>query len=203
MELLIDRIKSDLGQILVVSDGESLCALEFDDAEQRAIASLQKRYGQFKFKKTKNPLGVSDCLRSYFRGELTALDQLPVSTGGTAFQKQIWALLRHIPPGTVVSYRDLAIKLDSPNACRAVGLANSQNPVAIVIPCHRVIGTNGALTGYAGGIERKQWLLRHEEVHASATKRIIPTPNETQLAVQPKRKRKKPLEEDVLQLSLL
>lgn len=204
MELLIDRIKSDLGQILVVCDGEALCALDFDDAEARMIASLEKRYGQFQFKKTRNPLGVGDRLRAYFRGELTALDELPVNTGGTAFQKQVWALLRYISPGTVLSYREVAIKLKSPNACRAVGVATSQNPVAIVIPCHRIVGSLGALTGYAGGLERKQWLLRHEEVHSIATKPVTPAPNEAILAVQPRPNRKrKPVEDDGLQLSLL
>src|SRR5208283_2077845 len=97
-----------------------------------------------------------------FAGDLRVLDLLPVETGGTAFQRQVWQSLREIPCGTTVSYGQLAERIGRPSAVRAVGLANGANPVAVVVPCHRVIGSNGSLTGYGGGIERKRWLLNHE-----------------------------------------
>jgi methylated-DNA-[protein]-cysteine S-methyltransferase len=102
-------------------------------------------------------------LTAYFAGTLTAFD-LPLQMQGTLFQQQVWAALKTIPYGTTKSYGELAQQIGQPKAARAVGLANGQNPVSIVVPCHRVIGANGKLTGYGGGIERKQWLLNHERL---------------------------------------
>jgi methylated-DNA-[protein]-cysteine S-methyltransferase len=99
---------------------------------------------------------------AYFRGELRAIDGLRVETRGTPFQRAVWTALREIPCGTTVSYSDLARRIERPSAVRAVGLANGANPVAIVVPCHRVVGAGGALTGYGGGLSRKRWLLAHE-----------------------------------------
>ncbi|MBW4672076.1 MAG: methylated-DNA--[protein]-cysteine S-methyltransferase [Cyanomargarita calcarea GSE-NOS-MK-12-04C] len=168
MELLIDKISSEIGTILVVSDGEKLCALDFADYELRTIRLLQKRYKSFSLKKTKNPLGLSNRLEAYLKGDFTSLDDIAVSVGGTAFQQQVWLALRNIPCGTAISYGQLAAKIGKPTASRAVGMANSLNPVAIVLPCHRVIGANAGLTGYAGGLERKRWLLEHEGVKIAA-----------------------------------
>jgi methylated-DNA-[protein]-cysteine S-methyltransferase len=100
-------------------------------------------------------------LTAYFAGTLTEFD-LPLQLQGTRFQQQVWDALKTIPYGTTVSYRELAQQVRQPTAARAVGLANGRNPVSIVVPCHRTIGANGKLTGYGGGIERKQWLLNHE-----------------------------------------
>jgi methylated-DNA-[protein]-cysteine S-methyltransferase len=94
--------------------------------------------------------------------EITAIDALPVQTGGTPFQREVWGALRNIPCGTAVSYSKLAEQIGRPAAVRAVGLAHGSNPIGVVVPCHRVIGANGLLTGYGGGIERKSWLLKHE-----------------------------------------
>lgn len=102
-------------------------------------------------------------LDEYFKGQRTSFD-MPVTLVGTDFQKRVWRALIGIPYGQVISYADLAEQIDNPKAVRAVGLANSKNPVSIVIPCHRVIGKNGQLTGYAGGLTRKAWLLQHEGV---------------------------------------
>jgi methylated-DNA-[protein]-cysteine S-methyltransferase len=104
-------------------------------------------------------------LAAYMDGELAALDSLAVSTGGTTFQKQVWRALREIPTGTTTSYGELAKRIGRPSAVRAVGLANGANPIGIVVPCHRVIGANGSLTGYAGGLQRKRWLIAHEARH--------------------------------------
>lgn len=114
----------------------------------------------------KNPGGLSAALARYFKGDLKAIDKLATDTGGTEFQRKIWRELRRIPCGKTISYAELAKRIGKPAAIRAAGLANGANPVSIVIPCHRVIGSGGSLTGYGGGIHRKQWLLAHE--HAIA-----------------------------------
>lgn len=160
--LLLDRIDSDLGQILIVADGKQLCAVDFADSETRMIKLLRQRYGSFTLRSTPNPQGFSDRLRAYLGGDYRCLDNIPVKTGGTQFQQQVWSALRKIPVGTTVSYQDLAIQIGQEKACRAVGLANLRNPVSIVLPCHRVVGKNKSLTGYAGGLKRKSWLLSHE-----------------------------------------
>ena len=162
MELQLDRINSDIGPIMIVTDGDALCALDFGDYEQRMMQFLQKRYAQFQLTPTADPLGFSSRIRAYLEGNYGSLDPIPVNPGGTAFQQQVWLALRSIPPSTIRSYGELAAQLGNPKAARAVGLANSLNPIAIVLPCHRVIGTNQTLTGYAGGLARKQWLLSHE-----------------------------------------
>lgn len=164
MELFIDKINSPLGTILLVSDGGNLCALDFADYEHRMIQLLQVRYGHFHLKEMANPAGISSKIQAYLEGDYSSLDHIPVSAGGTAFQQQVWAALRTIPLGTTVTYGELAARLGKPTAYRAVGMANSLNPVAIVVPCHRVIGAKANLTGYAGGLERKRWLLKHEGV---------------------------------------
>jgi methylated-DNA-[protein]-cysteine S-methyltransferase len=101
-------------------------------------------------------------LEAYFAGDLAALDGVTTRTAGTEFQQQVWAALRTIPVGATASYGEIAAQIGQKGAARAVGAANNRNPVAIVIPCHRVIGANGALVGYGGGLERKLLLLRHE-----------------------------------------
>jgi methylated-DNA-[protein]-cysteine S-methyltransferase len=109
-----------------------------------------------------DPAGHSTALRAYFAGELAALDTLPVAPEGTAFEHEVWRALRSIPCGSTWSYAQLARAIGRPAAARAIGLANGRNPIALVVPCHRVIGADGSLTGYAGGLHRKQWLLAHE-----------------------------------------
>ncbi len=109
-----------------------------------------------------DPHGLTGAVADYFAGDLHAIDALPVKTAGTTFQQEIWRALREIPCGTTISYGELARRIGRPQAVRAVGLANGSNPIGVVVPCHRVIGANGSLTGYGGGIERKRWLLDHE-----------------------------------------
>ena len=100
--------------------------------------------------------------RRLFAGELSAIDDLPVESGGTEFQRAAWKALRRIPAGETRSYGAQAAAIGRPAAVRAVGLANGANPIGVIVPCHRVVGANGTLTGYAGGLERKRWLLAHE-----------------------------------------
>jgi methylated-DNA-[protein]-cysteine S-methyltransferase len=162
MELLLDRVASPIGTVLLVSDGAALRALDFSDYEDRMLRLLRVHYRDVSLREASNPCGFSGRIRAYFEGDLAAIDSIPARTGGTPFQREVWARLREIPSGTTTTYGALAEKIGKPNSSRAVGMANGSNPVAIVIPCHRVIGTGGALTGYGGGLDRKRWLLTHE-----------------------------------------
>jgi methylated-DNA-[protein]-cysteine S-methyltransferase len=105
-------------------------------------------------------------LDAYFSGKITALSTIKTALKGTEFQQRVWAALQEIPAGTTCSYATIATKLGAPKAVRAVGMANSLNPIAIIVPCHRVIAASGSLSGYAGGIERKRWLIAHEAAHS-------------------------------------
>ncbi len=165
MKLLIDRIESPLGTMILVADDVSLCALDFESYEARMMGLLQKRYVSVELVESIDPHGFSSKIRAYLAGDYGSLADLPVNAGGTVFQQLVWQGLRSIPVGTTLSYGELATQLGKPTAARAVGLANSLNPVAIVVPCHRVIGAKAKLTGYAGGLDRKQWLLEHEGVN--------------------------------------
>ncbi len=160
--LRYDRVPSPIGLVLAVADEANLVALDFEGYEPRMHALIAKRYRDFHLVESVDPLGVRGALAAYFAGDFAALDALPVETGGTDFQRQVWQALRRIPCGTATSYGRLAASLGRPAASRAVGYANSLNPIAIVLPCHRVVGGNRDLTGYAGGLDRKRWLLDHE-----------------------------------------
>ena len=160
--LQLDAFDSPIGTVLIVADGEHLCALDFADCEERMMKLLRRHYGSFHLVPTPDPAGFSSRVHAYFAGDYHSLDAIPVNTGGTDFQQQVWAALRTIRVGTTTTYRELAIKLGKPTAYRAVGAANALNPVGIVLPCHRVIGADASLTAYAGGLTRKQWLLQHE-----------------------------------------
>lgn len=165
LPLLIDRLNTPIGEMVIVADHEgNLRAAGWTNHETGMRHLLQRHYGAdgFTLEAARNPHGFTQTLQSYFEGELTAIDMLPVETAGTAFQREVWRALREIPCGTTVSYTHLAKDIGRPLAVRAVGLANGSNPIGVVVPCHRVIGADGSLTGYGGGIERKRWLLEHE-----------------------------------------
>jgi O-6-methylguanine DNA methyltransferase len=163
MHLNLGRYAAPAFELLVVTDADgTLRALDFSDFQERMRRLLARHYGDFTLAEAAVPAAVAAALDSYFAGDVTALDALPVATGGTGFQKKVWAALRRIPAGETMGYGALAARLGKPGAARAVGLANGSNPIGIVVPCHRVIGANGTLTGYAGGVERKRWLLAHE-----------------------------------------
>jgi methylated-DNA-[protein]-cysteine S-methyltransferase len=162
MNLILDRVPSPIGTILLVSDGENLRALDFEDYEDRMHRLLRRHYGAYTATPDRAAGDVNLRIAAYFEGDVTALDDIPVQTNGSKFQRQVWTALRSIPPGTTTTYGQLAAAIGAPTASRAVGLANGANPIALVVPCHRVIGANRSLTGYAGGLARKAWLLRHE-----------------------------------------
>jgi methylated-DNA-[protein]-cysteine S-methyltransferase len=165
LKLLIDRLTTPIGEMLIVTDENGkLRTVDWSDHESRMHRSLRLHYGEngFRVEPARNPNDLTRAISRYFAGELTAIDSLPVETGGTPFQREVWRALRNIPCGTTISYSQLAGQIGRPGAVRAVGLANGSNPIGVVVPCHRVIGSDGSLTGYGGGIERKRWLLRHE-----------------------------------------
>ncbi len=162
--LLIDQIESELGTICLVVDGGKLCALDFADYSDRMLKLLTAHFGPVDLVAATDPGGFSSQLRDYLSGNFDIINHIPTNPGGTAFQQQVWSALRQIPVGTYWTYGQLAAHLGKPGAARAVGLANSKNPISIVVPCHRVIGANQSLTGYAGGVDRKRWLLEHEGV---------------------------------------
>jgi len=148
-----ERLSSPVGVLTVVTNSNALLAIHFGDAPALGGPS-----------DTPSPLHVDVIARlaAYFDGDRTAIDEIPVEPGGTAFQRQVWLMLRRIRAGTTWSYRQLAERVDRPAAIRAVGAANGANPIPIVLPCHRVIGSDGRLVGYGGGMDRKKWLLAHE-----------------------------------------
>ncbi len=170
-ELLVDYIPSPIGEIVIVVDGDRLCSLDFADYSERMMRLLARRYADVQLTRVENPHGFSTLIQRYFAGEYGSLTTIPVQTGGTPFQRQVWSALRDIPVGETVTYAQLAARIGKPKAARAVGMANSLNPVAIVLPCHRVVGCNAVLSGYAGGVERKRWLLGHEHAWREGTTR--------------------------------
>jgi len=152
-----------IGPIHMVAEGDVLIALEFGDIAHRLAPMLRARFGAMPHPEPVDDIpGIATAIRSYFAGDITAIDRIETDGGGTDFQRSAWAALRKIPPGEVRTYGEMAALLGRPNAARAVGSANALNPVSLVVPCHRLVGSTGALTGYGGGIERKRWLLDHE-----------------------------------------
>jgi methylated-DNA-[protein]-cysteine S-methyltransferase len=167
LELLVDRIATPAGEMILMADREgNLRTVDWTDHDARMRLLLDRQYGEGRcgFTPARDPGGLSSAMRRYFKGDLSVIDELPVKTAGTPFQKSVWRALRGIECGTTISYAELARRIGRPRAVRAVGLANGQNPISVVVPCHRVIGSNGGLTGYGGGLPRKKWLLEHEGV---------------------------------------
>lgn len=172
--LELERIPSPVGELLTLTDADGrLRALDFEGYDERLLTLLRRQNARRRFDITdgRAPRAVRDAVNAYFAGDLGALSGLAVHTGGTEFQRRVWSALRRIPAGSTTTYGRLAAALGNGNACRAVGLANGSNPICLVVPCHRVIGSDGSLTGFGGGIERKRWLLEHEHRHAAAQQR--------------------------------
>lgn len=163
----VEQIETPVGPLLMVADDEgTLRVLEFHDRKERWQPHLEKRFDGARLTEKRNAFGHAKTLARYFDGDIAAIDRIPASGAGTAFQQSVWTALRTIPGGATLSYGALARQIGRPAAVRAVGLANGANPIAIVVPCHRVIGSDGSLTGYGGGLERKRWLLAHEARNA-------------------------------------
>ena len=167
--ILSDRIETPIGPMVLMARDATLLLLEFEDATDRVEREMRKRFGAVEHQAADNPFGLSSRIRAYFAGDLSAIEVIETDGGGTDFQRRVWAELKRIPCGVTMSYGALAARLGDRQAMRAVGLANGRNPIAVVVPCHRVIGADGSMTGYGGGVERKVWLLAHEGVRTAPT----------------------------------
>jgi methylated-DNA-[protein]-cysteine S-methyltransferase len=162
--VFVGKVDSPIGGIVYLTDAKALRAVEFADTPDRLLSAFLQARRPIPVDTSRDPLGVGAAIRAYFGGDVHAIEAVPAMPTGTPFQKRVWRLLREIPPGRTATYRAIANRLGTPSAGRAVGAANGANPIPIVIPCHRVIGANGRLTGYGSGIFRKEWLLTHESV---------------------------------------
>jgi len=160
------HMHTPIGELCIVTDDAGhLRACDWRDYEARTLKLLGRYYPRgVELRDARGPAHVMSAFEAYFAGQTRALDALEVNLAGTEFQRSVWNALRAIPAGQTTSYGELAQRLGRPRAIRAVGLANGANPIGVVLPCHRVIGASGSLTGYAGGLERKRWLLHHEGV---------------------------------------
>ena len=170
--LTLERVPGPSGApfkaVLVVTDDETVCAVDFEGYEARMQRLLARRFGTVRLVEREARSEAARRIRDYLDGDVGAVDALGVRTEGTEFQAAAWQALRSIRPGSTATYSDQAGRIGRPRAVRAVGAANGQNPIAIVLPCHRVVGRSGDLTGYAGGLATKQWLLEHERRHVAA-----------------------------------
>lgn len=165
----LERINTPTGPMLIVTDEERrLRAADWEDHEPRMQILLQRHYGAnaIRLREASGASSGRRSLEAYFEGDMDAVSNARTATNGTDFQRMVWEALRRIPVGHTISYGALATKIGRPKAVRAVGLANGANPIAIFVPCHRVIGADNSLTGYGGGLDRKRWLLEHERANA-------------------------------------
>lgn len=163
--LFLDRLATPIGEALIVTDDTgALRAFDWSDRQSGMMRLLRLHYGSLAPRPGAAPKSMQRLLQRYFDGDVVCLAAIEWRTGGTPFQRRVWKGLTAIAPGKTLSYGALATSLGCPQAVRAVGAANGANPISVVVPCHRVIGADGSLTGYGGGLERKRWLLRHEGV---------------------------------------
>ena len=170
----VDCIDSPIGPLTVAVRAERICLLHFGGDEAAIDTTLERWYPGEPRDRRAIAL-VRGLLSRYFAGEHAVIYTVPVELNGTPFQKKVWQALRRIPHGSTISYAELAKRIGEPSAVRAVGAANGSNPVALVVPCHRVIGSNGTLTGYGGGLDRKEWLLNHEHASWKGSSRAAPS----------------------------
>ena len=161
----LDRLSTPIGTALLVTDADGhLRALDWEDYEPRMMQLLRLHYGAVTLQDGRAPRDLRIALTGYFKGDLDRLASIRWRVAGTPFQQKVWNALPGIPAGTTLSYGTLAARLGVPRAVRALGHANGSNPISVVLPCHRLIGANGSLVKYGGGLERKRWLLKHEGV---------------------------------------
>lgn len=164
-QLFSEQLETPIGTLVVLTDEQDrVRAVDWTDYADRMHRLLRLHYGWAggPLPARRHASRATRALAAYFAGNLPAIADVLTATNGTAFQCSVWTTLRGIPAGQPWSYSQLAATIGRPAAVRAVGLANGANPIGIIVPCHRVIGANGSLTGYGGGIERKRWLLQFE-----------------------------------------
>ena len=156
---------SPIGDLNVIFKDETLYGLDFEDNETRLFGLMARYWKATNITNAPLPARLSHALDQYFNGDDNAFRTVKTHLNGTAFQEKVWHTIRNIPWGQTVSYGALAKDIEHPNAQRAVGAANGANPIAIIHACHRVVGADGTLTGFAGGLDKKEWLLGHERTH--------------------------------------
>jgi methylated-DNA-[protein]-cysteine S-methyltransferase len=169
VRLISETVDTPIGGLTLVADENgALFMAEFADCADRVNRWLQRRLqsGRYTFQRGEVPPTIKQAIAAYFGGDVDALRHIPLRLDGTAFQNEVWSALREIEPGRTFGYGAFADRLGRPQSARAVGHANGANPLSIVVPCHRLVGADGDLTNYGGGIERKRWLLDHEARHA-------------------------------------
>jgi methylated-DNA-[protein]-cysteine S-methyltransferase len=161
----VDRLKTPIGVALLVTDRDGMLrALDWEDYEARMKELLRRQNGAVVLRNGRAPQAMRAALSAYFDGDLYSLASIKWQVAGTPFQRKVWTALPKIKAGTTMSYGALAACLNMPKAVRAVGHANGANPISVVVPCHRLIGADGSLVKYGGGLDRKRWLLQHEGV---------------------------------------
>lgn len=164
-----DKMASPLGDMyLGVNDTGELVSVDWKDDGRADFFSLDRFYPNHARTPAAMPADIHDALSAYFAGEISAIEHIQVALPGTVFQRAVWQSLLKIPAGTTCTYGGIAARVNNPGAMRAVGMANNANPIALVVPCHRVIGATGKMVGYGSGIKRKEWLLRHEGAASDA-----------------------------------
>lgn len=172
------RIKTPVGPMIALASGKGLCALEFDKPGRMELLArrLARWHGTHVIKEANHPILAltKHWLRDYFKGRFGNLKTPPLDIRGTAFEKRFWRGLMKLKLGQIVSYARMAKKLGKPKAARAVGRASARSPVALIIPCHRLVGSTGSLTGYGGGTDKKRWLLEHEKAFGQSDRKPIP-----------------------------
>ena len=186
-----ESLPTEIGNLVILTDEQDrLRVADWEDHDARMHRLLRVQYGAGRVTiiDRGSRSTVWNSVKAYFAGKVAAIDGILVETGGTAFQRSVWAALRKVPVGQTLSYGALATRIERPEAVRAVGLANGANPVGIVVPCHRIIGADGSLTGYGGGLQRKRWLLNHEGAQLAdvgrhhRTKNVVPRHSHSRLA---------------------
>jgi methylated-DNA-[protein]-cysteine S-methyltransferase len=167
MDVTETRMESPIGPLRLVASDAGICRVAFGPPEAELRRELERRFGEVRVVEADRRREVLDrarrALDRYFSGEDETFAGIPLDPGGTDFQREVWSSLQRIPSGETRSYSEIAAAVRRPQACRAVGSANRVNPIPVIVPCHRVIGSDGAMRGYAGRVDRKEWLLRHEE----------------------------------------
>ena len=165
MLVRLEQLKSPIGVVLLATDeAGAVRALDFKGFEKRFKRFIERHCGRdATAEKRRGPASIPSALTAYFDGDLTAINTVPIASIGTTFQRKMWMALRKIPAGTTLAYGAFAKRIRRPTAIRAVGAANGANPISIIVPCHRLVGADGSLTGYGGGLKRKRWLIDHEK----------------------------------------
>jgi methylated-DNA-[protein]-cysteine S-methyltransferase len=166
------RLGTPIGELTAFVRGGALVALDLPETPGPAAPGLPGRFPGEVLEDARDAIDLGARFRAYLAGDLAAIDAIVVDPGGTPFQRAVWAELRRIPAGCTRSYAEMARTIGAPTAVRAVGAANGANPIAILIPCHRVVASDGGLGGYGGGLARKRWLLEHERAALPAGARL-------------------------------